>query len=153
MRKFLLLLTIITCTTNCSISKKPEFKYIDNIMVKNISLRNITLKADAVFNNPNNLQGKLSIDSIQIFVDHINVGKVSAQEFDVPTKNEFTIPLEGTFSLSKIYKNSKKTILGNILNVIQADSLNIEYKGAIRYHLGHFSYSYPVNKEQKVRLK
>ena len=153
MNKFLLLSTIFICITSCSVSKKLEFKYIDTIEVKNISMRNITLKADAVFNNPNNVKGKLSIEDMHIFVDNIDAGIVSAQEFDVPKKNEFIIPLEGTFSLSKVYKENKNSILGSVLKVIQTDSLNIQYKGVIRYHLGSFSYSYRINKEQKVRLK
>ncbi len=117
MNKFLLLSTLLIGITSCSISKKPEFKYVDNIEVKNVSMRNITLKADAVFNNSNHIKVKLPIDSIHIFVDNIDVGARSSQEFDVPSKNEFTIPLEGTFSLSKVYK--KNNVLGSALKVIQ----------------------------------
>ncbi|MBQ4821188.1 hypothetical protein [Aquimarina sp. MMG016] len=153
MKKFLLLSTIFILLSACSVSKKPEFKYVDKIQVKKVSMRNITLTTDAVFNNPNNLKGKLSIEDLHIFVDNIDVGTISSQEFDVPAKSEFTIPLEGTFSLSKIYEKNKNGILGSILNVIQTDSLKIQYKGAIRYHLGTFSYPYQINKEQKVSLK
>ncbi|MBG6132077.1 hypothetical protein IWQ47_003968 [Aquimarina sp. EL_43] len=153
MNKFLLLSTLLIGITSCSISKKPEFKYVDNIEVKNVSMRNITLKADAVFNNPNHIKGKLSIDSIHIFVDNMDVGALSSQEFDVPSKNEFAIPLEGTFSLSKVYKKNKNSILGSVLKVIQSDSLDIQYKGVIRYYFGNFSYPYTIDKQQKVRLK
>ncbi|WP_271764964.1 hypothetical protein [Aquimarina algiphila] len=153
MKKFLLLSTIIISITSCSISKQPKFKYVDNIMVKNISVRNITLKADAVFNNPNHLKGKLSIEDVHIFVDNIDVGTISAQEFDVPSKNEFIIPLEGTISLSKVYKDNKNSILGSVLKVIQTDSLSIQYKGIIRYHLGNFSYPYAIDKTQDISIK
>ncbi|KAA1247076.1 hypothetical protein [Aquimarina sp. RZ0] len=116
-------------------------------------MRNITLTADAIFDNPNNLTGKLSIDGIHIFVDNIDVGIISSYEFDVPSKEEFTIQLEGTFSLSKIYNNHKKNILGSILKVAQTDSLLIQYKGNIKYHLGIFSHQYNIDKEQKVSIK
>ncbi|WP_103071472.1 hypothetical protein [Aquimarina sediminis] len=153
MKKFLLLSTIFILTTNCSVSKKLKFEYVDNIEVKNIDLNNITLNADAVFNNPNNLRGTLSIDDMHIFVDNIDVGTVSSQEFKVPQKSEFSIPLEGTISLSKVYKENKNNLLGSILKVVQTDSLKIRYKGAIKYHLGSFSYPYSIDKEQMVRLK
>jgi len=153
MKKLLLLLTIFLFATGCSISKKPEFKYIDNLEVKNIGLQNITLKADAVFNNPNHLKGTLSVDDIHVFVDNIDVGVVSSKEFDVPSQSEFTIPLEGTFSLSKIYKKNKNSLLGSVLKVIQTDSILIRYKGNIRYHLGSFSYPYKIDKEKKLPLK
>ncbi len=153
MKKFLLLSTIFALTTACTLSKKPKFKYIGNLVVKNVSMRDITLKADAFFDNPNSLKGKLSIDDIHVFVDNIDVGTISSQEFEVPSESEFSIPLEGTFSLSKIYKENKNKLLGSVLKVIQTDSLNIEYKGTIKYRLGSFSYPYKIEKEQKVSLK
>lgn len=153
MKKFLFLLTITLVITSCSITKKPEFKYIDNLEIKNMGMRNVTLKADAVFNNPNHVKGTLSIDSISVFIDDIEAGIISSESFDVPSKNEFTIPLQGTFSLSKIYKKNASGILGSVLKAIQTDSLQIRYKGNIRYHLGSFSYPYAIDKTQKVPIK
>lgn len=153
MKKSLILSTIYLLVVGCSIPKKPEFKYVDRISVKNVSMRDITVTADAIFNNPNNLTGSLSIDDIRIFVDNIEVGTVSSSEFDVPSKKEFSIPLEGKVSLSRIYKDHKNNILSSILKTIQTDSLNITYKGSIRYHLGDFSYPYKIDKQQKISIK
>lgn len=153
MGKILLLSTIFVLTASCSISNKPTFKYIDSIEVTNISLDRVTLNANAVFNNPNNLKGKLSINDIHLFVDDMDIGSVSAKQFDVPAKTEFTIPLQGTFSLSKVYKENKNDILGSILKVIQTDSITVQYKGSIKYYLGNFSYPYTIDKEQKIRLR
>ncbi len=153
MKNFLLLSTIFAVISSCTFSKKPTFKYIDHIEVKNIDMRNVTLEANAVFDNPNNLKGTLSVDNIHVFVDNIDVGTISSEEFDVPSKNEFSIPLQGTFSLSKIYKNNKNSILGSVLKALQTDSINIQYKGNIRYHLGDFSYPYKIDKEEKISLK
>jgi len=153
MKKVLLLLTIFTIVTACSINKKPTFKQISTIQVKNISLRNVTVIADAVFDNPNHLKGTLSLDDIHIFVDNIDVGIISSQEFDVPAQEEFTIPLQGSFSLSKIYKDNKSNLLNSVLKLTQTDSLIVQYKGKIRYHLGNFSYPYKINEEQKISLQ
>ncbi|MEW7279269.1 hypothetical protein ABW636_11805 [Aquimarina sp. 2201CG1-2-11] len=153
MKNFLLLLTLSSFIMSCSLSKKPHFKYVDKIEVKNMNLDQITLSANAVFDNPNHLQGKLSIEDINLFVDNIDVGTISSTEFNVPSKDEFTIPLQGTFSLSKIYKKNKNNLLSSVLKVIQTDSINIQYKGTIRYHLGSFSYPYTINKEQKISIK
>ncbi|WP_378172906.1 hypothetical protein [Aquimarina sp. SS2-1] len=153
MKKLLLLSTIFIVITSCSLSKKPEFKYVANIDVKNVSMRNITIQADAVFHNPNNLSGKLSVEDVHVFVDNIDVGSIHSQEFEVPSKKEFTVPLEGTFSLAKIYDENKNNLLGSVLKMVQTDSLLIQYKGNMRYRLGSFSYSYNINKEQKIPLK
>lgn len=153
MRKLLLLSTILLSIEGCTVNKKPVFKYIDSINVKNVSLRNVTLKANALFENPNHLKGKISIDDIHVFVDNIDMGIVSSQEFNVPAKGKFKIPIEGTFSLSKIYEDNKKGILGSVLKIIQTDSLLIQYKGNIKYHLRGFSFPYKIDKSQKVSLK
>jgi len=153
MKNFLILLTILLGVGSCTFTKKPKFKYVDKVEVKNIGLKNVTLKADAVFDNPNDLKGKLSTDSIQVFIDNIHVGAILAKEFKVPSKSEFAIPLEGTFSLSKIYNNNKNSILGSVLKAIQTDSITIQYKGVIRYHLGSFSYPYKIDKQQKISLR
>ena len=152
MKKLVLLSTIVTLFTGCSLSKKPEFKYISTIEFKNISMRNVTVVANAVFENPNHLNGTLSIDDIHIFVDNIDVGTISSEEFDVPSKKEFTIPLQGNFSLSKIYEKEKNNIVSSVLKFAQTDSLLVQYKGTIRYHLGNFSYPYKIDKEQKISL-
>ncbi|MGY3795448.1 LEA type 2 family protein [Aquimarina sp. 433] len=153
MKKFLFLSTIFLILPSCSLSKKPEFERISKIDVKNVSMRNITIHADAVFNNPNNVDGTLSIEDMHVFVDNIDVGVISSKEFDVPSKNEFKIPLEGTFSLSKIYEDNKSNLLNSVLKIVQTDSIHIQYKGNIKYHFGNFSYPYKINKEQKVSLK
>ncbi len=153
MKKFLILLTIYILATSCAIPKQPTFKYIDNLEVKSLNLSKITVKANAVFNNPNDLKGKLSIEDIHVSIDNIDIGSLSPAEFNVPAKNEFTIPLEGTLSVSKIYQDNKNDLLGSVLKVMQTDSLNIAYKGIIRYHLRSFSYPYHINKQQKVKLK
>ncbi|MBW1297727.1 hypothetical protein [Aquimarina litoralis] len=153
MKKFLFLSTIFAILSSCSVSKKPEFLHISKIDVKNVSMRNITINADAVFMNPNNVGGKLSIDDMHIFVDNIDVGTISSEEFDVPSKDEFKVPLEGTFSMSKIYENNKNNLLNSVIKMVQTDSLNVQYKGNIKYHLGNFSYTYKIEKEQKVSLR
>ncbi len=153
MKKLLLLLTIVAITTSCSIGKQPEFKSISRIDVKHISVRNVAIKADAIFKNPNHLKGKLSIEDLKVFVDNIHVADIQSETFNVPSNDEFSIPLEASFSLSKIYKNNTKSILANVLKAFQTDSLQIMYKGNIRYHLGDYSFPYTIDKTQHIVLK
>ncbi len=143
---------LVTLLTSCSVTKKPEFKRVDAINVTQMSLQNVTLEADAVFENPNHIGGRLSIDDIHVFVNEIDMGTVSSETFEVPAKSEFNIPIRGTFALSKLLKDNKKGFLGNLLNTIQTESLDVKYVGKITYHLGSFSYSYPIDKTEKIDL-
>ncbi|QKX07492.1 hypothetical protein HN014_22085 [Aquimarina sp. TRL1] len=153
MNKILLLLTIFFISIRCSSPEKPIFKSLNNIDIKKASLTEVTIHADAIFDNPNNLSGKLSIEDLHILVDNVDIGIISSKEFNVPKKESFTIPLTGTFPLSKIYKNNKKGILNSILSIATTDSLTIEYDGKIRYHLHDFSYPYHINTSQKIKIK
>ena len=136
----------------CSFTKKPEFKRIDAIRIDQMNLQNVTLEADAVFENPNSIGGRLSVDNIHVFVNEIDMGTVSSNTFEVPAKKEFTIPIRGTFSLSKLYSDNKKGILGNILNTLQTQNLDIKYEGKITYYLGNFSHSYNIDKSEKISI-
>ncbi len=153
MNRFLLFLALFASVSSCISPKKPVFKYVDMIKIEKIGLREVTVKANAVFENPNALNGTLSIDDIHIVVNSIDVGTVSSEIFKVPQQNNFTIPLKGTFSLSKIYENDKNNLLNSILRTIQTDSIQIQYKGAIKYHLGDFKYPYKINKKEYISLK
>lgn len=138
---------------SCTLTKKPTFKKVDKIEIIKADLSEISLKADAVFENPNHLKGTLSIEDLQVFIDEANVGTINATEFKVPAKSDFTIPLEGTFSLSKIYKENKNNLLSSVLKAAFTDSLSVRYKGKIKYHLGDFSYPYKIDEEQTIILK
>lgn len=139
--------------SSCSITKKPEFKQVNAITIEKLSLQNVTLNAEAVFENPNHIGGKLSLDDIHIIVNDIDMGTVSSATFDVPSKSEFTIPITGTFLLSKLYKDNQKGLLENILNTVKAERIDVKYQGEITYHMGKLSYPYKINKSSTISLK
>lgn len=151
MRTFLILSITLLLFSNCTkVVEKVTLVELGNITVKKAKKRNITLTADAVFKNPNNLSGKLSIDDVHIYVDDIDSGIITSREFDVPKKGEFTIPLEAKISRSSIFKSNKEKLLNAVLKVIQNDSIKIQYKGEIRYHLGRTSYPFTIDKTQNI---
>ncbi|WP_459211652.1 hypothetical protein [Aquimarina rhabdastrellae] len=108
MNRLILFLFICTGIIGCVSPKKPIFKTIKSIKIEKIGLREVTLNADAIFENPNALQGTLSLEDLHIFVNDLDVGTISSTTFEVPSKAEFNVPLKGSFSLSKIYKKQQK---------------------------------------------
>ncbi len=138
---------------SCSITKKPQFKHVAAIKIAQMSLQNVTLEADAVFENPNHIEGRLSVDDIHVFVNEIDMGSISAETFEVPARKEFSIPIRGTFSLAKIYNDHKKGFLGNLLNTLNTQNIDVKYVGKITYYLGSFSHSYAIDKTEKITLK
>ena len=153
MRTRLLLPVFLIVFVSCSVKEKPEFLRVEHIEVKDATAKSITLKADAYFNNPNDVGGTLKSDGIMVLVNDVELGKVSSEDFKVPAKEEFSIPMEVTFSTEDLVKKDAGGVLGGILNSIFNKSIKVQYKGEIIYKALGFSYTYPIDKTETVTIK
>ena len=84
MIKKLTILLLIMLTTSCSVKEKPIFIKVDDIKLVESNSRNLTLTANALFNNPNDIGGLLNTEGVNVYVNDILMGFVSAEEFKVP---------------------------------------------------------------------
>ena len=65
----------------------------------------------------------------------------------------FTIPLEVTLSTEDIIKKEKGGLIGGVLNSILSKTIKVQYKGNITYKALGFSYDYPIDIVQDVKIK
>lgn len=150
MKKLIILLTISVCFFNCTVKEKPEFLRVENIKVVDSNSEFIILNADAFFNNPNSVGGKLKTEGITITVNDIEVATVSSKEFDVPSKKEFSIPLSANVPTNKLLNlNNLSSVLSSMLN----KSMKVQYKGVIKYKVFGFSHKYDVDEIEDVKIK
>lgn len=149
--KFVLIIQLIFFVS-CTVTEKPEFVKLDSIKVKHSSTKTITVVTNAHFLNKNSVGGKLQLNTIDVFVDSIAVAKINSEIFEVPKKEKFTIPLTVKIPYDKVFKKNKNNILDNVLNMLTRKEILIQYKGTIRYKLGKFSYDYPLDYSNKVKL-
>ena len=150
MKKLIILLTITVCFISCSIKEKPEFLRVENIEVADSNSEFIVLTADAFFNNPNSVGGKLETEGIIITVNDIEVATVSSKEFDVPSKKDFSIPLSANIPTNKILNlNNLSSVLSSMLN----KSMKVQYKGVIKYKVFGFTHKYDVDEIEDVKIK
>ncbi|WP_460219212.1 LEA type 2 family protein [Psychroserpens sp. MEBiC05023] len=153
MRKLILLLTVCATILSCSVKEKPLFVAIEDIDLENANSRTITLKANAIFQNPNDVGGALESDNISVFVNDVKVAHVSSESFKVPAKKEFTIPLRVLVSTDSILKKENTTALGSILNSLLTKEIKVQYKGDIIYKALGISYTYPVDETKMIKIK
>ena len=111
------------------------------------------INADAIFKNLNDIGGNLEINNLEVFANNIKVSSVNSKKFNVPIKDEFSIPIKVSFSPKEIFDDQKKGLLDKVLNTIKNKEVQLNYKGIITYSLGDFSYDYNVNYSDKVVLK
>ena len=153
MRKILFLLTVSATILSCSVNEKPVFVAVEQIELEDATSKSITLKANAIFQNPNDVGGSLESDNISVYVNDVKVAHVSSENFKVPAKQEFSIPLRVNVSTDSILKKDGKSILGSLLSTVLNKEIKVQYKGEIVYKTFGFSYTYPVDETEMVKIK
>ncbi|MEM9680268.1 MAG: hypothetical protein AAF901_08075 [Bacteroidota bacterium] len=143
---FFLALFVFSCTVN----EKPEFVGIEKITVLDANLKTVTLSADAIFNNPNDVGGTLSIDELNVLVNDANVVRFTSEEFKVPSKDHFNIPLTVKVSTDSII--DKKSI-GGLLGSLISQEIKVQYRGGINYKFLEYTFTYDVDETDTLKIK
>lgn len=146
----LLFLLTFTLLFNCSVTEKPEFLKLDNIKVIDSNSKRITLSAEALFLNKNDVGGTLKTDNIKVYVNDTEVATIVSDKFDVPRKKNFTIPLTVKIATDSLI--DKKSI-GGLLSSLISQRLKVQYKGEIKYKVMGFTSTYLVDEIQDVKIK
>ncbi len=152
MKKLLYFTLLIFLISSCSVNEQPVFVKVDNVKVSSFSGDTIRLKAEAFFTNPNDVGGKISTDEIKVIVNGAEVAQVSSEEFKVPAREEFIVPLVVVIPAKKVFGNNKNGILGGLLNSLLKKSIKVQFKGDIKYNVLGFSSVYPVDEIQEIKF-
>lgn len=150
MKKLLILLTIITTFSSCSVKEKPEFLRVENIKVLESTKETVTLTADAFFMNPNDIGGELKSDGIKVLINNNEMATVSTESFKVPAKKEFSIPLKANIPTDSLFSNKN---LGDLISSLFSKKLKVQYVGEIKYKVLGFSHTYAIDKTEEVKIK
>lgn len=150
MKRFIILLTINLFILSCTVKEKPEFLNVDNIRVETTTSKYITITADALFINPNDIGGNLKTDDLKVFVNNNQLASISTENFKVPAKEEFSVPLKVNIPTDSIFNNKN---LGGLIGSLLSKKIKIQYKGDIKYKTFGFSYTYDVDKTDYLKIK
>lgn len=152
MKNLMYFLTIFFLITACSVKKKPIFLKVDDVKLVSLKMDTIRLQANAYFKNENDVGGKISTDEIRVLVDGVDMAQVSSEEFKVPANKEFVVPLKVVIPSKKVF-SKKGGILGGLLNSVLKNSLQIQFKGDIKYKVLGFSNTYTIDKTEELKIK
>ncbi|MEC3907669.1 hypothetical protein VOI54_11620 [Tamlana sp. 2201CG12-4] len=150
MKKFIILLTLLLSMWSCTVTEKPQFVGLENIKVLESNSKYITFGADAYFMNPNDLGGTLKTDEIKVYINDNEVAQISTESFDVPAKNEFSIPLKTKIPTDSLFSNKN---IGSLVGSLFSKSVKVQYKGDIKYLFLGFSYDYEIDKTENIKIK
>ena len=153
MKKLIYFLFLFLLINSCSVKEPPVFIKVDNIKITSFSSDTIRLNAEAFFKNPNDVGGKISTDEIKVIINGAEVAQVFSDEFEVPARNEFTIPLKVVIPASRVFENNKNGILGGLINSIFNKSVKVQFKGELKYKVLGFSNVYPIDQTEEIKIK
>lgn len=149
-KRSILILLFFTLLFNCKVSEKPQFIGLNKIKIIDAKGKAITLSADAMFKNPNDVGGKLKTDGLKVYINEREVATIVSDEFNVPSKNDFTIPLVVSVATDSLLdKNS----LGGLISSLISQQLKVRYKGEINYKVFGYLSSYEIDDVQTIKVK
>jgi len=148
--KPLIILSTICIFFSCTVNKKPEFVGLENIKVLESTSKYITITAEALFVNPNDVGGEIQTDEIKIFVNDNEMSTVSTKRFEVPAKKEFSIPLKAIIPTDSLFSDKS---IGGLIGSLFSKKIKVQYKGDIKYKVLGFSSTYAVDKTEDIKIK
>jgi hypothetical protein len=153
MKKIFYFSVLFLVISSCSIKEKPIFLKVDNIKVVSFAADTIHLKMDAFFENPNDVGGKIATDILKIFVNDEEVAQIFSDEFKVPVRREFSIPLTAKIPTKRILESNKNGFLGGLLSSVLNRSVKVQIKGNLKYNILGFSGEYLIDKTEDIKIK
>ncbi|WP_339659876.1 hypothetical protein [uncultured Polaribacter sp.] len=153
MKKGLYFLGLFLLMYSCSVKKPPVFLKVDDIKLISYASDTIRLNANAYFENPNDVGGKISTDEIKVIINGVEVAQVLAEDFKVPARKDFTIPLIVNIPSKNIFANKKDIFLGGLINSIITNKVKVQFKGNLRYTVFGFQKEFLVDKTEEIKIK
>lgn len=125
---------------------------VDQVEIVSATSDSLRLKAAAFFKNPNTIGGTISSDEILVFMNGEPIGTVSVAPFKVPAKEKFLVPLSAVIPTKRILENNTNGILGGLINSFLKKSIQVQFKGNLKYKFFGFSTTFPVDKITEIKL-
>ncbi len=114
----------------CSMPQEVSFKNLENIKLSAVSFqeKNVSLKADAIFHNPNSVKLKVKGIRAKAYIDGEEMSTIREQlETEMPAKSDFSLPVSIEIPTKKILGN-----LGGLLKQLtNKKQATIKMEGAI----------------------
>jgi len=136
---------------SCSSVKAPEYIGVGKVNISKIVNDSVTIQAGLKFNNPNSIGGKIVLTDLHAVVNEIDLGYLKNQEIDVPSKEDFSVPLEIKLSYGQLF-DSKKGLLGSILSSILSNEVSVDLNGKAVFKKLLFKKEYPIQFSEKVKI-
>ncbi len=140
--------------TACTLTETPSFINVDNVIVKEAKSKSVSIDADLVFYNPNDLGVRLVKIDIHPIVNKVDMGTVkTTKEVTIESKGNFEIPVNFSFNPKAMWKEEKGALIGSLINTFSNKPVKVQYKGVVTLEIAGISFDIPVDYTEDVILK
>ena len=107
-----------------------------------------TLRANAIFYNPNDMHGRLKKIDVVIFVNGKRAAHVDQRlKTIIPAKGEFKVPLEVKLSIKEL------GFMDTLLGVLGGKKFEVRYEGKLKLTYRGIPFSVPVNYKDELSVR
>lgn len=145
-----LLLVFVLC--GCDIKKDVEFQRVKDVSVIEKSRKSITFLINLEFHNPNIVGGTFKAKDLEFFINDLALSQMQSDDFDVPAKENFIMPIKAKLDEST-FKNRPLKLITTIVDLAISKEVNVSVKGNLDYTIVGYSDDYFIDYSQKIDLK
>lgn len=149
-----LILPVILCLAimACEAPQEPTFQKLENVTFNSLVLKkpySVTLKADAIFHNPNVLGAKITEMDFDVYINDKKTTKIRQDvSATMPANSDFSLPIECKIPLREVFEDLK------LRDILSAKVLKYKMDGHLKIGLGNLEIKVPVvfEGEEKAKL-
>tara|TARA_Y100000385_G_C12918057_1_gene561295 strand:- start:533 stop:919 length:387 start_codon:yes stop_codon:yes gene_type:complete len=126
MKYFSLIILVLFCFTSCDSITNPTFEGVENVVLEEMSTKNLVVKAEMIINNPNPFALDLEEADMYAIVEGIELARIN-QTFgtEMPANQNFRMPVSIDMDLTKLYADDPLGAISKGLKIMNEKRLDV----------------------------
>lgn len=150
MRRLFFVVLVSILLTGCKFEEPVTFKQIDKVEIESIRDGMVNLSAVAIFQNPNEIKGKLKDVNILVDLDGKTLATITQSEaLKIEANAEFRIPINIQFAMEDVQQG----LLKNLMNILSGNYMKLHFVGDIKVSTFGFTQKVEVDYYEEVKLQ
>ena len=126
MKYFSLIILVLFCFTSCDSITNPTFEGVENVVLEEMSTKNLVVKAEMIINNPNPFALDLEEADMYAIVEGRELARIN-QTFgtEMPANQNFRMPVSIDMDLTKLYADDPLGAISKGLKIMNEKRLDV----------------------------
>ena len=131
---------------SCGSYESIELRKVKDVVVDASS--EPTLRAEAIFYNPNKFKMKLKKINVDVYINGKKTAKIDQHlKITIPAQDEFSVPLQVKLAMKEL------GLFDTILGMIGGKKLDVRYKGHLKIIYHGLPVRVPIDYNSEIRIR